>query len=181
MKNIVLCGFMGCGKSTVGAALALLLGYKFIDMDAYIESLTGKSVSQIFGQCGEEHFRALESQAATGLSRESGLVISAGGGALLRAENAASFKAGGLVVFIDVPLAVIRRRLEGDLTRPLLLKPDKDKVMEELYETRRPYYCSAADLIVENSDNIPAQAMAERIAGKIAAFDPDAFLTAPAG
>jgi shikimate kinase len=170
VNNIVLCGFMGCGKTTVGTALARKLGLTFIDMDEYITAKAGMSVSEIFSQFGETHFRALESQAAAELSQRSGLVISTGGGAVLNARNVACFKSGGLIVLLDVPLRVIKLRLDGDSSRPLLNRPDRDSAMSELFNKRVPHYIAAADITVQNSENIPAPAMAELIAQRIAAL-----------
>jgi len=170
MGNIVLCGFMGCGKTTVGIALARAFNFTFVDMDEYIVDKAGIGIPEIFERRGEEHFRALESQAAAELCRRDSLVISTGGGTVLRPENVSSFKSGGVIVFIDVPLDVIRQRLEGDCSRPLLNRSDKDIHMRELYEKRAPGYLAAADIVVQNSENVPAEAVAEIIARRIAAL-----------
>ena len=167
MKNIVLCGFMGCGKTTVGKELSRLIGSEFIDMDAYIESEAGRRIDEIFLQSGEAEFRAIESDAAKKLSQQQGLVISAGGGAVLRPENVSAFKEGGLIVFIDVPLDVIKKRLIGDTTRPLLNRADRDAAMLELYNSRIPVYTDVADLIVKNDFNLPAVEIAEDIASRL--------------
>ena len=74
-RNLILCGFMGCGKSTIGPLLARMSSRRFVDMDSYIESQAGKSVSAIFAEEGEAHFRALEKEACEALSHEQGLVI----------------------------------------------------------------------------------------------------------
>ena len=90
--NIVLCGFMGCGKTTVGKALAQLLDFAFVDMDAYIEEKAGLQVSDIFAREGEPAFRRMEAEACRELSRESGLVIATGGGPLLAGAGTAADK-----------------------------------------------------------------------------------------
>ena len=167
MDNIVLCGFMGCGKTTVGRELANILKYEYIDMDEYIVKKAGLSVSRIFSKLGETHFRALETEAAADLSKSDRLVISSGGGAVLKDENVKLFKAGGLIVFIDVPLNVIKVRLDGDITRPLLNRPDRDETMLELYNKRTPIYRAAADITVKNANNIPALMIAQAIADRI--------------
>lgn len=164
MKNIILCGFMGCGKSTVGKALAPLLNMKFIDMDKYIEGIAKQSVSDIFKNYGEKHFRELEAKAAKELSSKSGLIIATGGGAVLSAANVEAFKSGGIIVLIDVPLSVIAKRLDGDISRPLLRTPDKDDVMLDLYNKRMPQYRAAADFTVINEDDRPETTVAEDIA-----------------
>lgn len=167
MKNIVLCGFMGCGKSTVGRVLADRAGLEYVDMDTHIESVAHMRVDEIFAKFGEARFRELETEAARALSRRQGLVISTGGGAVLRPENTAAFKQGGRIVMIDVPLEVIKQRLLGDTTRPLLNREDRDAAMAELFRKRIPVYLSVADLIVKNERNLPAANVAEDIANQL--------------
>ena len=138
--NIILCGFMGSGKSTVGLLLAKKLGMSFIDLDTYIEKKEGMTVSKIFEKYGEPYFRNAE---------KNGLVIAAGGGTLVDKENADTFRTSGKIVLLDLPVEVIAERLKGDNSRPLLQRPDKDKAMRELYEKRMPLYKSAADITVD--------------------------------
>jgi shikimate kinase len=166
MKNIFLCGFMGCGKTTVGQALAEKLGMTFIDMDRQIENTQGESVSDIFKNHGEAYFRALETKTAKELSLMNGVVVATGGGAVMSSENVEAFKSGGIVVLIDVPVEVIALRLHDDTTRPLLKKPDKNEVMRSLYLERMPIYRSAADFTVSNSDNRACQLIADEILEK---------------
>jgi shikimate kinase len=163
-KNIFLCGFMGCGKSTVGRALASQLGMDFIDMDAYIEETAKESVQEIFKNHGEARFRTLEHDAALALAALDGCVVGTGGGAVLSQDNVKAMKRGGLIVLIDVPLPIIARRLEGDTTRPLLQQPDKSAAMRALYEARMPVYRAAADITVENPDDRPEALVARDIA-----------------
>lgn len=152
-KNIILCGFMGCGKSTIGGLLAKKIGSAFIDLDRYIEKQEEKSVSQIFADSGEAYFRELERQAVQTLSHKNGLVLAAGGGTLMFPENAAVLKRSGRIVLLDVPVEVVAERLRYDTTRPLLHRPDKESVMKELYEQRLPVYRSVADIIVDASQS----------------------------
>lgn len=163
MKNVVLCGFMGSGKSSVGAALAALTGAQFIDMDRYIEKQEGKRVSAIFREKGEDYFRLLESRCAAALSMQSGLIIATGGGAVMHAENVQSFRSGGVIVLLDVPLHVVQKRLRGDRSRPLLDTPDRNRAMRELYRKRLPIYRAAADIVVENRGDLPVPQMARRV------------------
>ena len=86
--NIILCGFMGSGKSTVGLLLAKKLGMSFIDLDTYIEKKEGMTVSKIFEKYGEPYFRKVEKESAKELAEKNGLVIAAGGGTLVDKENA---------------------------------------------------------------------------------------------
>lgn len=148
-KNIVLCGFMGCGKSTVGGLLAKKTGMTFVDLDTYIEKKEGKTISKIFEDNGEEYFRELERKAAAELSEKNGVVIAAGGGTLTFKENVEVLKKGGKIVLLDLPVETIAARLKNDTTRPLLNRPDKDKAMRELYDKRLPLYRAAADIAVD--------------------------------
>lgn len=163
MKNIILCGFMGCGKTTVGKAIAQALHIAFIDMDAYIEHKTGLSVADLFSQYGEDYFRRLEADAAAELSRRDNLVLSTGGGTVLNPDNAAALKSGGVIVYLEVPVEIIMRRLAGDTTRPLLNRPDKDAALLVLYRARTPAYRAVSDVTVANDTNLPASEIADRI------------------
>ena len=147
--NIILCGFMGSGKSTVGLLLAKKLGMSFIDLDTYIEKKEGMTVSKISEKYGEPYFRKVEKESAKELAEKNGLVIAAGGGTLVDKENADTFRTSGKIVLLDLPVEVIAERLKGDNSRPLLQRPDKDKAMRELYEKRMPLYKSAADITVD--------------------------------
>lgn len=149
MNNIILCGFMGCGKSTVGKNIARKSGRRFIDMDAYIEEEAGMTVSEIFAREGEEGFRDREHQACLELAQKSNAVIAAGGGALTFERNVQAFKGKDWIVLIDVPLETIKFRLRNDKTRPLLQRPDKDEAMSKLYNSRFPLYQAAADTVIE--------------------------------
>lgn len=148
MNNIVLCGFMGCGKSTVGKNLARKSGRKFIDMDSFIEEKAGMTVSEIFKRHSESGFRDMEHEACLELAEMSDLVIASGGGSFTFERNVNAFKNKDIIVFLDVPLEVIKIRLKNDKVRPLLQRPDKDKAMKELYDKRFPIYKKAADIVV---------------------------------
>lgn len=148
-KNIVLCGFMGSGKSTVGKVLAKLTGREYVDMDIYIEKQQNKTISDIFAEKGESYFRDLEHKASTELAEKSDLIISAGGGTLLYERNIAALSKTGIIVLLDVSLSNIRYRLRNDKKRPLLQRPDKNKVMAELYKSRLPKYKEAAQVTIK--------------------------------
>ena len=145
--NLVLCGFMGCGKSTCGRLLAQAAGLRFVDMDVYIEQAAGCTVREIFAREGEAGFRARERAACRALGAQDGAVIAAGGGALCDPENVQALRKTSRIVFLDAPLGLIRSRLRGDTTRPLLQTQDAGA----LYEARRPLYEAAADLTVDAS------------------------------
>ena len=163
-KNIVLCGFMGSGKSTIGNLLSKKMGMAFIDLDAYIEKKENKSVSQIFEESGEEYFRQLERDAVKELAYKKSIILATGGGTLTFQQNVDTLKnANNKIILLDLPVEVISKRLQGDTKRPLLNRPDKEKVMRELYEKRLPLYRSAADIVV-NAANSPMQVCMEIMA-----------------
>lgn len=160
-KNIVLCGFMGSGKTTVGRQLARITNMKYIDIDHYIEQKENKTIKDIFAEFGEDYFRDLEHKASVELAEKENCIIASGGGTLLFDRNVEALKKNGTVVLLNVPLNSIKYRLRNDKKRPLLQRPDKDKVMEELYNKRLPIYTKVADYVV--NANKPPLATAENI------------------
>ena len=161
--NIVLCGFMGCGKTSVGKRAAKLMNRKFCDLDQYIERKEGLKVSQIFERFGEAGFREREAAAVREIAEKTNMVVACGGGTVLFPDNVQAFHAGkGTILYLDVPLPALQERLKGDRKRPLLQKPNRRKVIAELYEQRCPLYQASADLTVEAG--APACVVAKRIA-----------------
>ena len=161
--NIVLCGFMGCGKTSVGRRAAKLLGRKFCDLDQFIEKAEGMTVAQIFERYGEAGFREREARAVEQTAKEGGMVVASGGGTVLFPRNVELFhRNGSTIVFLDVPLAALQERLKNDKKRPLLQKPNRRQVIEELYRQRCPQYRAAADLVVDGG--APAVVVARRVA-----------------
>ena len=159
-KNIILCGFMGSGKSTIGNLLSKKMGMSFVDMDKYIEKQENKTVTQIFEEIGEEYFREKEREASRLLGSKRGLIIAAGGGTLTFPENVEAFRENGRIVLLNVSPETVAERLKSDNTRPLLEKPDKLLAIKELFETRMPLYKSAADIVVD-ADQSPMQVCME--------------------
>lgn len=146
-QNIVLIGFMGCGKSTVGRKLADALSYKFSDTDVLIEEAYGKTISRMFEEDGEEFFRNAETELLKKLEREAdGLVLATGGGMPMKEENVALLKQIGPVVFLFTEIETILMRLQKDTGRPLADGEDREKKLRPLYEKRLPVYRKAADL-----------------------------------
>ena len=139
MQNIVLIGMPGCGKSTLGKLLAAEMGRKFIDLDEEIVKRAGRPIPEIFATDGEEAFRALETEVAADICRESGLVIATGGGVVTRARNLPLLSQNGRVIFLDTPPTGLS--VAG---RPLSQK----KSPEVLYTERLPLYRAAADIIL---------------------------------
>ena len=153
---IYLVGFMGCGKSSVGRALAEELGWGFIDLDEDIETCAGAPIAHIFDTAGEANFRALETEALKKRVQiaRSGQpqVISLGGGAFTVEENIELVLNHGVTVWLDAPLEVIERRLEEETHRPLARDPVR---MKNLFEQRRGAY-ALADYRIETGDDDPA-------------------------
>ena len=150
-ENIVLCGFMGCGKTTVGKALAKKTGMSLVDTDKYIEEKENMTISDIFKVYGEEYFRELEHKACVELAGKSNLIIATGGGALTYERNVNALKKSCVIVLIDVPVDVLYKRLEFDTTRPLLQRADKKEAMTELYNKRMPVYKKASDIVIDGN------------------------------
>jgi shikimate kinase len=151
--NVVLIGFRGSGKSTLGKALAERLNREFIDCDSWIEKRTGLTIKEIFEKHGESHFRTLESQAIGELSAMDGKVIATGGGAALKYQNMQVFKRnGGKIFFLEVGAEAAFARIEGDVAnrsrRPALTEKDPFTEVKEQIELRRPYYLKGADVTV---------------------------------
>ena len=136
--TIYLCGFMGCGKTTVGRVLADMLELGYEDMDAYIEKKAGMSIPQIFAEKGEDSFRRMETQAVAELGKAGG-IIACGGGAMLKEINARTAAEYGTVVYIDVPYDTCYDRISGDTNRPIVMANTKES-LGEIYNERVPLY-----------------------------------------
>jgi shikimate kinase len=150
VKNIVLIGMPGCGKTTIGRLLANKLGRRFIDTDSMIESRTGKTISQLF-ESGEEYFRKLETEAILALEEESACVISTGGGVVKRLRNMQSLKKNGIIFYIDRDLEDIIADINTG-TRPLLAG-GVDR-LKGLYAEREALYKEYSDFVVKNKGSI---------------------------
>lgn len=149
-RNIVLCGFMGSGKTTVGRKLARLTGLDFVDADQYLEAQEGKQISEIFAERGEAYFRDRETAYIRELSQREGIVLSLGGGAVLRPENVEAIKQTGLLIHLDTPYFRILKNLSYSNTRPLLDKPDKQAETRRLYNARKGIYHRVSDISVRS-------------------------------
>lgn len=139
-KNIVLLGFMGTGKTSVGKSLAKRLDMTFVDMDDVIVQREGKSVSDIFAQDGESHFRQLERNLVQELSAESGKVIAPGGGIVLNPDNISDFESSGLVICLTATPETILDRVKDDKHRPLLEEGDKLEKIKSILDKRIDLY-----------------------------------------
>lgn len=140
--NIILTGFMGCGKTTVGRMLAQALKYDFMDTDHLIEKRYGMSVQEIFATKGEKAFRDMESDIARELGGQEGLIVSTGGGMMLNPENVAALSANGRVFCLVATPEEIFNRISSDKNakRPLLDTPDPLERIVELIKEREKSY-----------------------------------------
>lgn len=158
MKNLVLIGMPGSGKSTFGSLAALNLDRKFVDIDSLIEKREHKKITEIFERRGEKSFRDLESSVILEVSRYSNLVISTGGGSILREKNIMNLKDNGILVFINRPVENIASDL--DISSRPLFKGEENKLYT-LYKDRIDLYKKYGDYEILNDDNI------EIVLGKI--------------
>ncbi len=148
--NIVLCGMMGCGKTSVASELEKL-GYKSVDTDALIVERYG-NINGIFAAHGEAFFRDIEAQITKEVAQNyENAVISLGGGCVLRVENVKNLKASGKIFYLRAKAETIIKRLQGDTTRPLLAGGLEEKV-NSILAARSAIYESVADCIVDTDD-----------------------------
>ena len=152
-NNIILIGFMGCGKTTIGTALAEKLEYTLLDTDAYIVEQEGRKITDIFAQDGEGYFRDTETKTLEALEKSlEKAVVSTGGGLPLRECNGTILKRLGFVVFLRVQKETVLMRLKGDTTRPLLQGDNVERKVEELLEFRNPIYEYTAHVVVDTDE-----------------------------
>ena len=159
--NIILTGFMGAGKTTVGRKLASRLGYYFLDTDAYIEEQQGCKIAEIFRYGGEESFRDLETKLLQHLLQLQNTVVSTGGGMVLRTENRELLRRIGRVVYLKVDELTLLQRLQSDQQRPLLQQENWQQKVCQMMAQREPLYAEA-DLILKAHDG-PPQVMVSHI------------------
>lgn len=168
MKNVVLVGFMGTGKSAVGKLLAERLGRPFVDLDRKIEKEAGRSVAQIFQQDGEPGFRKREKEAVRQAAALREHVIATGGGVMMDEENVRLLKESGWLVCLTASPEVILHRTTAALqTRPLLGGGKPKERIEALLKLREPFYAKA-DVAVDTVDR-PVKEIVEEIEKWIAA------------
>ncbi len=150
-RNIVLIGFMGSGKSTVGRVLHKRLGYPLLDMDSVIEQRAGKPITEIFAQQGEAAFRDMETALLEELMERTAdrRIISTGGGIVVREGNRPLLRKLGYVVWLHAPVEVILERTGKNRDRPLLHTVDPAERVRTLMEERKPWYRETAHLRVD--------------------------------
>ena len=160
-SNIVLIGFMGTGKTSIGKILATKFGCAFVDLDHKIEADNKMSIPKIFKKYGEDHFRKLEKEAVKEVTQRRGIVIATGGGTIKDPENLRLLKESGVVICLTASVDEILFRTEQEGNRPVLDKKDKDQgdrraAIEKLLEERKEFY-DQADYKVDTTDWSPMQ------------------------
>lgn len=143
-RVLILTGFMGSGKSSVGKIVAERLGLRFVDLDAEIVSASGCSINDIFARDGELAFRQLESSCLEQtLSAGKGCVVATGGGAVITAANRAMMRSRGVIINLNVTLEQVMARLKGSCDRPLLAGEDAAERAKMLMNEREQFYADA--------------------------------------
>jgi shikimate kinase len=151
MKNIVILGFMGTGKSSVAKIVAKKLNFQFIEMDNLIEEKEGITINKIFQDKGEEYFRTLERKLTQEISPKQDQVISTGGGIVLNEKNILDFRKNGILFSLLAKPEVILERVKKETHRPLLKTKDPLKTIKKMLNYRKPFY-KKADYQIDTSD-----------------------------
>jgi shikimate kinase len=165
VKNIILTGFMGSGKTAVGKELSRLLDMKLIDVDTEIEKSEKITINEIFKQFGEPRFREIETEMIRKLSESKNAVISTGGGAVLKQENMDILRKNGAIVCLTASPETILQRTSNSDDRPLLKVENPLKKINELLNFRKPFY-QKADFMIDTEGKNPLQ-IAEEVIQKV--------------
>jgi shikimate kinase len=165
MGNIVLTGFMGTGKTAVGRELSRLLNMKLVDVDTEIEKCEQMTINEIFKQFGELRFREIETEMIRELSERKDVIISTGGGAVLRQENVDILRKQGIIICLMATPETILKRTSHSSHRPLLQVEDPFGKIKELLDFRRPFY-EKADIMIDTDGKTPRQ-IAEEVIDKM--------------
>ena len=160
-SNVFLVGMMGSGKSTVGRLLSQRLKGRFVDLDSEIQKKEKITISEIFETKGEPYFRELESEVLQGVLKKKGLVISTGGGIVLRSANVKAMRDSGIVIYLKTSVDVLLRRLKGSKDRPLLKTRSWREKVREIDKERRPFYEKAAHAEVGTNLKTPLRVARE--------------------
>lgn len=166
-NNIILIGFMGSGKSTVGIRLSYRLRRVVEDTDKMIEKRMKKSIAEIFATEGEEYFRTLETKMLReAIKKKRYQIISVGGGTPIRVENRKLLKRLGTVIYLRVQATTVYERIKRDTSRPLLQTEKPLERIMELLDKRKEAYENCADIIID-VDQLPMKEVVELIANKL--------------
>lgn len=162
MTNMILIGFMGAGKTTVGLQLSKKLNLPFLDTDQRIEEEQKRAISDIFANEGEAYFRSLETKQLEKLIQEiNGSVISVGGGLPVQKVNHDLLKKLGTTVYLKAKKDTLIQRLQGDTSRPLLQGGELEERIENLMNAREAIYEQVADVVVETDEKTLENVIAE--------------------
>jgi shikimate kinase len=159
-KNIILTGFMGVGKTSVGIRLARDLGFTFVDSDELIEADQKITITDIFSSFGETYFRDVETRIIRQVLETENQVVSTGGGAVIRNENRMAFKERGLTVCLTARPEVVYDRIKHETHRPLLQVPDPLGRIRDLL-TERDIFYRQADFVIDTSDKTLDEVIAD--------------------
>lgn len=163
MRNIVLTGFMGTGKTAVGKELSRLLSMRLVDIDHEIEQAEAMSIKDIFLKKGESYFREIEAEIIKTYAEEERLIIATGGGAVLREKNLAALRKNGMIFCLTACPETIRDRTSRNDERPLLRGNDQIEKIRNLLSSRSPLY-EQAGIMIDTENKSPLQ-IAEEIIG----------------
>jgi shikimate kinase len=151
LPNLVLIGFMGCGKSSIGRRLTGITGHRLLDSDDLVVQAEGRSIPQIFAAEGEAYFRTVEQRVILESVGLCGVIFSTGGGAILNAENRAALRQIGVVAWIDADPDVLFERASRSGRRPLLQTENPRQAFDTLLAARRDLYTELADLRIDST------------------------------
>lgn len=148
----MLIGFMGAGKTTVSRELSKMTGRKELDMDAYIVDREGMTIKDMFDRFGEEYFRQKETESLIEIMDMDDLIVSCGGGVVVKDENVDHMKNGGVIVLLTATPQTTLDRVKNSTDRPILNGNMNIEFITELMNKRKDRYLSVADIIVETDD-----------------------------
>jgi len=162
MKNLVLIGFMGSGKTVISEALAKKTKRKILDTDTLVEETAGMRIKRVFAMYGEAYFRKMEAAAAARAAAEKDAIIATGGGIVLRPANIKALKKTGAIIYLKNSFEVSAKRLKGREDRPLFDYKHLEKT-RILFKKRQPLYKDAADITIETDKKSVSRVVEEII------------------
>lgn len=165
-KNIMLIGFMGTGKSTVSSYLSKWLDLEEVDLDAMIVTKAGTSIANLFEQYGEEYFRDLETKTLLEVQQREQLIVSCGGGIVLRDENVSAMKEHGKIVLLTATPETVYERVKDSKNRPILNGNMNVEYIAQLMDKRRERYLQCADIVIK-TDNKSVKQISEEMIEKL--------------
>lgn len=151
LPNLVLIGFMGCGKSSVGRRLSTLTGHRFVDTDELVTSAENRSIAEIFAAEGEDYFREVEARVLQEMVGVCGIILSTGGGLIVREANRETLRQIGVVAWLDAEPDVLFERASRSGKRPLLQTADPRATFDQLIASRREIYAATADFRLDST------------------------------